>query len=289
MLFRLQFNHKCQLTVTGFSEPSDCDADDIAVWFPSWPISEPTIDLEKAKYLIATVGDRFCELVEQEKDAMSWVTPDMKIAWKRAVITTREMCDVCSTSVFNMHGSCHMCGFVACIDCYRLRQKKGVSCDDPRTYTKECGQRWQICPETRKYHEPMDMLITQIIPSHALWVLSRKVREVRDKWGISANRPCHLSNNSIAQLPALTDSSSISGKEQAFHSAGMNGDGRTRNIPVPKYTIVETTALFPDVKHSWLNNGRLLRLLEPQDSSNMKLFQQQWSRGQVSCTRFSYS
>ena len=36
----------------------------------------------------------------------------------------REMCDVCDTTLFNMHWCCHKCGFVVCIDCYRNKTKK---------------------------------------------------------------------------------------------------------------------------------------------------------------------
>jgi len=32
----------------------------------------------------------------------------------------RELCDVCKTTLFNMHWFCKRCGFVACIDCYRV-------------------------------------------------------------------------------------------------------------------------------------------------------------------------
>ena len=39
-------------------------------------IIDPQIDVEMARYIIIHVGNRFCELVEQEKDAMSWVSPE---------------------------------------------------------------------------------------------------------------------------------------------------------------------------------------------------------------------
>lgn len=33
----------------------------------------------------------------------------------------REMCDVCDTTLFNMHWVCHKCGFVVCLDCYKVK------------------------------------------------------------------------------------------------------------------------------------------------------------------------
>ena len=44
--------------------------------------------------------------------------------YKRAVQGVREMCDVCATTIFNMHWVCHRCGFGVCLDCYNLRVKE---------------------------------------------------------------------------------------------------------------------------------------------------------------------
>ena len=73
---RLRYNQKSALTIAGFSEPSDAEADEIELWMPRTPVMMPRIDVKMAKYLITNVGDQFCELVEQEKEAMSWVSPD---------------------------------------------------------------------------------------------------------------------------------------------------------------------------------------------------------------------
>ena len=73
---RLRHNQKSALTIAGFSEPSDAEADEIELWMPRTPVMMPRIDVKMAKYLITNVGDQFCELVEQEKEAMSWVSPD---------------------------------------------------------------------------------------------------------------------------------------------------------------------------------------------------------------------
>ena len=70
------------LSIAGFSEPSDAEADDIELWMPRMPLMEPVLDLAMAKYMITNVGDKFCEMVEQEKEAMSWVSPDSKFRLK---------------------------------------------------------------------------------------------------------------------------------------------------------------------------------------------------------------
>lgn len=48
----------------------------------------------------------------------------VSVAYKRAVQGVREMCDVCATTIFNMHWVCHRCGFGVCLDCYNLRVKE---------------------------------------------------------------------------------------------------------------------------------------------------------------------
>ena len=52
------------------------------------------------------------------------LTSLVKVAYKRAVQGVREMCDVCATTIFNMHWVCHRCGFGVCLDCYNLRVKE---------------------------------------------------------------------------------------------------------------------------------------------------------------------
>ncbi len=73
---RLKYTAKQMLSIAGFSEPGDAEADDIELWMPRTPLMEPTLDVAVAKYMVTSVGDKFCEMVEQEKEAMSWVSPD---------------------------------------------------------------------------------------------------------------------------------------------------------------------------------------------------------------------
>lgn len=45
---------------------------------------------------------------------------DKTVSWKRVVQGVREMCDVCETTLFNFHWACKKCGFVVCLDCYKV-------------------------------------------------------------------------------------------------------------------------------------------------------------------------
>lgn len=53
------------------------------------------------------------------------------------------------------------------------------------------------------------------------------------------------------------------------------------DTPILVHNLTETSVLYPDVPHSWLCDGRLLRLHDPRHRGNLKIFQEQWKRGQV--------
>lgn len=60
-----------------------------------------------------------------------------------------------------------------------------------------------------------------------------------------------------------------------------NQPRRNRYLPIRVMTMALSQELYPNVKHMWLCEGKLLRLLNPADNvNNLKIFQQQWKRGQ---------
>jgi lysine-specific demethylase 3 len=67
--FRLKYSQRGFVTIDGFSELSDADQDDIDPWIPKSPIIEPKIDVDTARFIIRRLGDKFCELIQQEKEA----------------------------------------------------------------------------------------------------------------------------------------------------------------------------------------------------------------------------
>ncbi|XP_005091148.2 probable JmjC domain-containing histone demethylation protein 2C [Aplysia californica] len=405
---RLKYSSRGIVTIDGFSELSDADPDDIEPWLPRYPVEEPDLDVENSKFIISKVGDKFCELVEQEKEAKSWA---VKIAWKRAVQGVREMCDVCDTTLFNMHWVCQKCGFVVCLDCYKVRMKEGK---------KPAGEdKWLTCSSNRQAHEASKMMLTQIIPSDALWELGRLIHDIRTKWSIPSNCPCGGSNgkllpkNGITQqilsvvnsrkLPNGVGSEELSGKsakskkqqdsgnplknlgnynpdtsssplsilaevasmepdsnrekpgdqgkgkldktavpgdefleesekkssctslrelltktagkpKMSNEKKGKKGSGTNtlvhiiqsavekkcldggapfkfmhytprlggwkRELPIMVHSLTETSVLYPDIPHSWLCDGRLLRLHDAHHKGNLQIFQEQWKRGQ---------
>ncbi|XP_059030669.1 lysine-specific demethylase 3B isoform X2 [Mustela lutreola] len=236
---RLIFTRKGVLRVEGFLSPQQSDPDAMNLWIPSSSLAEG-IDLETSKYILANVGDQFCQLVMSEKEAMMMVEPHQKVAWKRAVRGVREMCDVCETTLFNIHWVCRKCGFGVCLDCYRLRKSR------PRSETEEMGDEevfsWLKCAKGQS-HEPENLMPTQIIPGTALYNIGDMVHAARGKWGIKANCPCisrqnksvlrPAVTNGMSQLPSINPSAS-SGSENTFSGGGGTAAVTSETDHVPK-------------------------------------------------------
>ncbi|XP_053233295.1 lysine-specific demethylase 3B isoform X2 [Podarcis raffonei] len=249
---RLIFTRKGILRVEGFLNPQQSDTDALSLWIPSTAPAEG-IDLETSKYILANVGDQFCQLVMSEKEAMMMVEPHQKVAWKRAVRGVREMCDVCETTLFNIHWVCRKCGFGVCLDCYRLRKSR------PRSETEEIGDEevfsWLKCAKGQS-HEPENLMPTQIIPGTALYSIGDMVHAARGKWGIKANCPCisrqnksvlrPAVTNGISQLPSMNPSVSTPANESAFSSGtGTTEGGQTDTNVIPKSEATEDKAEEP--------------------------------------------
>uniref|UniRef100_A0A7N5ZUW2 Lysine-specific demethylase n=1 Tax=Anabas testudineus TaxID=64144 RepID=A0A7N5ZUW2_ANATE len=179
---RLAFTRKGVLRVEGFLSPQQSDSMAMSLWLPV-PAVQEGLDLDTSKYILANVGDQFCQLVMSEKEAMMMVEPHQKVAWKRAVRGVREMCDVCETTLFNIHWVCRKCGFGVCLDCYRLRRNR------PREGPEDEVFSWLKCAKGQP-HEPQNLMPTQIIPGTALYNIGDMVHAARGKWGIKANCPC---------------------------------------------------------------------------------------------------
>ncbi|KFO32639.1 Lysine-specific demethylase 3A [Fukomys damarensis] len=179
---RLQFNKHGMLRVEGFLTPNKYDSEAIGLWLPLTKNVVGT-DLDTAKYILANIGDHFCQMVISEKEAMSTIEPHRQVAWKRAVKGVREMCDVCDTTIFNLHWVCPRCGFGVCVDCYRMKRKNCQQGASYKTFS------WLRCVKSQ-IHEPENLMPTQIIPGKALYDVGDIVHSVRVKWGIKANCPC---------------------------------------------------------------------------------------------------
>ncbi|KAM3866546.1 lysine-specific demethylase 3B [Diretmus argenteus] len=232
---RLAFTRKGVLRVEGFLSPQQSDAMAMGLWLPA-PAVQEGLDLDTSKYILANVGDQFCQLVMSEKEAMMMVEPHQKVAWKRAVRGVREMCDVCETTLFNIHWVCRKCGFGVCLDCYRLRRNR------PREDVDEGPEdevfAWLKCAKGQP-HEPQNLMPTQIIPGAALYNIGDMVHSARGKWGIKANCPCTSRHTKPLVRPSAPNGIS----QQSTTSSGSGLGATASGISTPPKPEGESPAI----------------------------------------------
>ncbi|KAK0086395.1 hypothetical protein PV325_003271 [Microctonus aethiopoides] len=213
---RLRYTKNGQLAIAGFSDPhKDASEEDMALWLPANQqqlrdkdeksekndkdkvADRADLDLEMAHRLLRQVGDQFCDLLGQEKEALAEHVADADsgivdgtVAWKRVVQGVREMCDVCETTLFNYHWVCAKCGFAVCIDCFKGRKNGtikiwGESGKDRDDFS------WLLCTN-RHAHAPERLMLTQIIAGDSLPQLGQRLHEVRSEWGIPQHCSCSI-------------------------------------------------------------------------------------------------
>ncbi|MEE6511322.1 hypothetical protein FKM82_017799 [Ascaphus truei] len=242
---RLHFNKHGLLREGGFLTPNKYDAEAINLWLPV-ASNVVGLDLDTAKYILANIGDHFCKLVMSEKEVMASVDPQKQVAWKRAVRGVREMCDVCDTTIFNLHWVCPKCGFGVCMDCYRMK-KKSLSHDDDGTEAFS----WLKCVKGQ-LHEPENLMPTQIVPGKALYDVGDLVHSVRGKWGIKSNCPCSSKHRKPLSKPSLKEDSKQSTTSGAEYTNGMNLQPSTFTELDPVAICSKTPSAFGPL--SWLTN-----------------------------------
>ncbi|XP_015256310.1 PREDICTED: lysine-specific demethylase 3B isoform X2 [Cyprinodon variegatus] len=235
---RLAFTRKGILRVEGFLSPQQSDAMAMGLWLPA-PAIQEGLDLDTSKYILANVGDQFCQLVMSEKEAMMMVEPHQKVAWKRAVRGVREMCDVCETTLFNIHWVCRKCGFGVCLDCYRLRRNRQR--EDVDEIPEDEVFSWLKCAKGQP-HEPQNLMPTQIIPGTALYNIGDMVHAARGKWGIKANCPCASRHTKSLMRPTAPNGISQSTSSSGGGLAVLPG---AATIPKPEAetTVIKTETM----------------------------------------------
>lgn len=97
-LTRLAFTRKGILRVEGFLSPQQSDSMAMGLWLPA-PAIQGGLDLDTSKYILANVGDQFCQLVMSEKEAMMMVEPHRECKDRPSGFTLLQIMCGCSHSV----------------------------------------------------------------------------------------------------------------------------------------------------------------------------------------------
>ncbi|XP_075050098.1 lysine-specific demethylase 3A isoform X2 [Mixophyes fleayi] len=240
---RLHFNKHGLLREGGFLTPNKYDAEAINLWLPLVN-NVVGLDLDTAKYILANIGDHFCKLVLSEKEVLASVDPQKQVAWKRAVRGVREMCDVCDTTIFNLHWVCPKCGFGVCVDCYRMKKKSmSIGSDGNESFS------WLKCVKGQ-LHEPENLMPTQIVPGKALYDVCDVVHSVRGKWGIKSNCQCSSKHQKPLSKPVVKEESSSS--TESTNGSFLQPSKVTS--PDPLSASSKTPLSFGSGPLSWLTN-----------------------------------
>ncbi|XP_054716696.1 lysine-specific demethylase 3B-like [Uloborus diversus] len=188
---KLCYNRQGTILNAGFSEPSDATSEHLSQWLPETSNPPKDLNIETAKALLEHIGDQFCDLIEQEKEALSLhIGKDKTITWKRIVQGVREMCDVCYTTIFNIHWVCPICGLAVCIDCYKMRKQGIRSIEDEEDRPRNRDEyKWLLCTQ-KELHVQENMVMAQIIPGQALWIMRDLLHKARDQWNVPAYCKC---------------------------------------------------------------------------------------------------
>ena len=185
----------------GFLDPqADPEDRDKEIWQPLTKFVPPAMDTETAKFILRNIGNEFLTMVNQERDIlMNHVsTSRVQPIWKRMQDKTREMCDVCSTSLFNVHWTCQYCGILVCFDCHEVRRKGSTAyagkADLDRMYRsrKRMGggknrddHMWPYCKERRPHQIIGDTLkLTVMIAGNIVEELTKEMYQIAKEFEI---------------------------------------------------------------------------------------------------------
>ena len=213
---------KKELKADGFSKPDEVSDEDFHLWLRPYK-GVDLLNREDAKFLIQFVGDHFCSLVTQERKACTLHMGPKTLAWKKIVAGVRETCDICETTLFNIHWVCSECGFVVCIDCYKSRKELEDSDASPRkTADSDKSSKdkdkygWLLC-NSKQQHEQKRLILTHIIAKSALWDVCHDLHRVREKY---LGAPCPCDND---DFPRIKISGGIDSHFRSLKEKDQNG------------------------------------------------------------------
>jgi [histone H3]-dimethyl-L-lysine9 demethylase len=304
------------LIFAGFSDPFvDPKEIDTSIWIPSQDRIYRGLSVSHARLILAHVGDELCQLIEKEKIYyQTYKSASQPMIWKRPIDRVLEICDLCSTTLFNYHFICIKCGLSLCVDC---DNEKNKSLSETKCTVKD-----------DRDHDYKDFHMTQIIPSDLMEKLQRMLHDICEVWLIQHD--CKQKTEPIMQIDRtmrsiiyniLIDgegSKTFMSRELAcpfkqididLHSIKIDEAPElfNENVKVPesqppvkhlrtiryhtklgKENVISisrsvnqliTNEFYGDVPHKWICGNKLLRLLDPQHPGNEDFFCDQWQRG----------
>ncbi|XP_016277514.2 lysine-specific demethylase hairless isoform X1 [Monodelphis domestica] len=149
------------------------------------PSPDTKLSVQLAKYLLNSLGDRFCRLLRREREALAWALEEVgeptptPIPWEDP--SSPRSCSRCYRGLFNTHWRCPHCCYRLCLACGRVGRVRDTT--GPQEQPREgCAHSTGHIANT--------LTLTQFVPSQALAEVSSKMHQVRAKFDIRGHCPC---------------------------------------------------------------------------------------------------
>lgn len=260
----------------GFLDPHiDPTVEDLDLW--TMP-QKPPVDKEATDYILSHIATQFCEVSEKELQTSQ---KHGIVVWKRSVHMVREICDVCDTSVFNLHWTCSKCGTSVCTDCYKERIEN-ISRWKPKTKAdkdERDSSFWLKCNA-----EEHKMILTQMTTGDTLLFLNKNLHKICDERGITQTCGCSLRTNNCLEMQSkgnLLETSSRKETDIELRQEMKRQRHKTKMKMTRRMSLMEQNKLHKTVKQTLISQGRILKILEPTESSDCyKVFQDRWEKGE---------
>lgn len=256
---KLKKDYKGQLKPNGFQMTHECEKDDLEMWIPQ---KNDNNDLTKhdAKYLISHLFDSLKKIVDEEENLLSKFFDEM-IAWKKFVKNSRELCDICKTTIFNVHFVCERCGFSVCIDCFNTDLKKVIVPFGGNE--NECT----LCFGREDLQLKHTFILTQIIPGKFL----KKLLQDAEPYNDSNYRyqSVYDENDTMEISKVKVDACTLKIAVFTPVKSEKTLTGRKKILPKPDLKKVKCENFL---------EGRLL-VIDNNNIPDLTLFQSHWGRG----------
>ncbi|OQV11506.1 Lysine-specific demethylase 3B [Hypsibius exemplaris] len=218
-----------------------CEADkldrkrmlDLSLFTDAYPKDVARLPQQDRLYILRKILPTLRGVSEQELSHIQCYD-DAQVSMKTTLEGFREFCDVCQTSIFDIHWTCLDCAFAACVDCKSDRQliiDMSKNCDLKLHFRKvpmtmdrlpRDGMNWPACcantaqplpkaaarfaDEARKARDPPyphNLVPTRIVPSQILKKLVEDAQGILDKTGEQNPVPLPVSVESASCTPVL--------------------------------------------------------------------------------------
>ena len=220
---KIRYLEDGRLIIVGYLDPViDPKPTDREIWDPKpETVLDNEMSLEEAFFIVKKVGDLLCDIIVDEKLMKDeFVEANRTVVWKRPHIGVREMCDVCSTSIYNLHFTCSRCGVLVCCDCF-LARKKGTKYKSINVMAKPSRSRrfrpgldmnlWPLCLNNQ-IHDIDKLCMTQMSPENVPESLVSTIHEIRKFYNLKSGCKCCNTPKSLLKFQnssETTESSSL--------------------------------------------------------------------------------